>query len=291
MLGVLTEVEVDLLAKPGSPLALFIGFDDESLAVAFVERLRAESRSESRLRADCIEWFDRASLDLIVEDGVGLAIEPERKVAIYLEQWRDEGETLELLIDAWLEGLTAMGISDLDRVRVAADEAQRAQLLRARHAVPSGVNERAARHGMTKMGTDCAVADARLSDVMALYWQARDEPLRLLGEGDAPGGANHVTTVTFGHVGDNHLHMNFLPKTEAERSLAERIKEELTRRVIAWGGSPSAEHGIGKLKRAALRQRVGEQAYAEMRATRRAFDPKEILGRGNLFVVDEGSSR
>jgi FAD/FMN-containing dehydrogenase len=92
-----------------------------------------------------------------------------------------------------------------------------------------------------------------------------------------------LDAVTFGHVADNHLHVNFLPRSQAGLALARRVYAHLTEAVIAMGGSPSAEHGIGKLKRAALRQRVGELGIAEMLAVKRAFDPRGCLGPGNLF--------
>jgi D-lactate dehydrogenase (cytochrome) len=55
------------------------------------------------------------------------------------------------------------------------------------------------------------------------------------------------------------------------------------RRVIAMGGTVSAEHGIGKFKVALLREMFGDQGVYEMREVKRAFDPEGILNRGNLF--------
>jgi D-lactate dehydrogenase (cytochrome) len=49
------------------------------------------------------------------------------------------------------------------------------------------------------------------------------------------------------------------------------------------GGTISAEHGIGKLKRQYLRQLYGDEHLQEMAALKRAFDPAGILGRGNMF--------
>jgi D-lactate dehydrogenase (cytochrome) len=49
------------------------------------------------------------------------------------------------------------------------------------------------------------------------------------------------------------------------------------------GGTISAEHGIGKLKRDYLRELYGAAHLHEMAALKRAFDPAGILGRGNIF--------
>jgi D-lactate dehydrogenase (cytochrome) len=49
------------------------------------------------------------------------------------------------------------------------------------------------------------------------------------------------------------------------------------------GGTVSAEHGIGKLKRKYLDAMMGERYLNEMAELKRAFDPNGILGRGNMF--------
>ena len=54
-------------------------------------------------------------------------------------------------------------------------------------------------------------------------------------------------------------------------------------RAIALGGTLSAEHGIGKLKRDYLRLLYSDEHLREMAALKRAFDPAGILGRGNVF--------
>jgi D-lactate dehydrogenase (cytochrome) len=55
------------------------------------------------------------------------------------------------------------------------------------------------------------------------------------------------------------------------------------RRVVALGGSVSAEHGIGKLKTAMLALMYGEDGIAQMRGVKRCFDPHGRLNIGNLF--------
>ncbi|MEK7854605.1 MAG: FAD-linked oxidase C-terminal domain-containing protein, partial [Acidobacteriota bacterium] len=52
---------------------------------------------------------------------------------------------------------------------------------------------------------------------------------------------------------------------------------------IMLGGTISAEHGIGKLKSKYLNVVMGERYLNEMAELKRAFDPKGVLGRGNMF--------
>jgi D-lactate dehydrogenase (cytochrome) len=88
----------------------------------------------------------------------------------------------------------------------------------------------------------------------------------------------------FGHIGDNHVHVNILPRDDNEARLAREIYLKFIRRAVAVGGTISAEHGIGKLKREYLRELYSEEHLREMAALKRAFDPVGILGRGNIFA-------
>jgi D-lactate dehydrogenase (cytochrome) len=87
----------------------------------------------------------------------------------------------------------------------------------------------------------------------------------------------------FGHIGDNHVHVNILPRDDAEAAKAREIYLEFLKRAAAVGGTLSAEHGIGKLKRDYLRLFYTGQHLREMAAVKRAFDPAGILGRGNIL--------
>jgi len=53
---------------------------------------------------------------------------------------------------------------------------------------------------------------------------------------------------------------------------------------VSLGGTVSAEHGIGKLKRALLAEMVGPETLAAFRALKAAADPAWILGRGTLLA-------
>ena len=57
-----------------------------------------------------------------------------------------------------------------------------------------------------------------------------------------------MDSVAFGHIGENHLHINLLPTTH-EIDDARKIYDVIVERILDWGGTVSAEHGIGKLKK------------------------------------------
>jgi D-lactate dehydrogenase (cytochrome) len=77
-----------------------------------------------------------------------------------------------------------------------------------------------------------------------------------------------------------------MPRDEREAALAREIYLHFVRRAVSVGGTISAEHGIGKIKRDYLRELYGEQHLREMAALKRAFDPFCVLGRGNIFAEE-----
>jgi D-lactate dehydrogenase (cytochrome) len=114
-----------------------------------------------------------------------------------------------------------------------------------------------------------AVPDQALDCVLAMYREGLE--------------AEGLESVMFGHIGNNHLHVNILPRTLQEYNEGKDLYLEWARQVVALGGTVSAEHGIGKFKVALLREMFGETGIHEMREVKRVFDPGGKLNRGNLF--------
>ena len=89
----------------------------------------------------------------------------------------------------------------------------------------------------------------------------------------------------FGHLGDNHLHLNLLPKTADELATARAFYVDLARKAVALGGSVSGEHGIGKTKKNQLAIMLAPETLEAFRALKRHLDPANVLGRGTMFDV------
>jgi FAD/FMN-containing dehydrogenase len=96
-----------------------------------------------------------------------------------------------------------------------------------------------------------------------------------------------IRMVTFGHLGDGNLHYNVSPSVGGrdvdflERQPA--INRVVHDAVAAHGGSLSAEHGIGQLKRAELARYKNPDELRLMRAIRLAIDPQGIMNPGKLL--------
>jgi len=265
-LGVITQARLRLARLPAGVLSLVAFFADLDRALAFVDLARSGAERPNQPTAPgaldprAIEFFDHQALAM-VRDRVP-DIPAEAQCALFIEV-EHAGEAP---LEAWWEALIAAEAL-ADHTIVAEDAAGRARLHAVRHAVPAGVNEEVVRNGMPKVGTDFSVPDAALSEMMQAY------------------AAVPLPHVLFGHIGDNHLHLNLLPRTEAELAQARDIYRELALHAVALGGTVSAEHGIGKIKRGLLAQMVGPEILSQFEALKRAADPGWILGRGTMLEV------
>jgi len=93
--------------------------------------------------------------------------------------------------------------------------------------------------------------------------------------------------VAFGHVGDGNVHFNVSQPTASEgegfRDKAAEVGNLIYDVVSEFGGSISAEHGIGQAKREALRKYKDEEEIAVMKAIKTALDPGNILNPGKVL--------
>jgi FAD/FMN-containing dehydrogenase len=93
--------------------------------------------------------------------------------------------------------------------------------------------------------------------------------------------------VAFGHLGDGNIHCNLSqPKGAPKAAFLARwdeINEIVHAIVAAHGGSISAEHGIGRMKRALLPRVKDPVALEVMRALKRTLDPQGILNPGKVL--------
>jgi FAD/FMN-containing dehydrogenase len=85
----------------------------------------------------------------------------------------------------------------------------------------------------------------------------------------------------FGHVGDGNLHYNIGPPPLLEKRDA--VNAVVYDAVARFGGSISAEHGIGQLKREAIRSRKPALELELMRAVKAALDPKDLMNPGKVL--------
>lgn len=264
-LGVIVEAELALLPKPEGFFGGIVFFGSEADLLGAVAEIRAAAKGDALLDPTLLEFFDERSLRFITEKFPETP--PEAACALFFEQ-ETTTATEEALLERWNAILEGHG-ADLDRSWFTTTEQDQAKMRSFRHALPVAVNERIVRYGRRKVGTDMSVPDDRFTGFLKFYKETLE--------------ASGIDHVIFGHIGDCHLHANLLPKNEEEAEKARHIYGRCVAQAIMLGGTVSAEHGIGKLKRKYLYAMMGERYLNEMAELKKAFDPKGILGRGNMF--------
>ncbi len=277
-LGIIAEVELILLPRPSLASANLAFLESEGAALELVERLRED---REKLAVEAIEYFDSRSLDFLrgrreklgAASGVPECLPVPGGCAIYLDLAADTEAGLAAALERLREHLLGAE-GDPAKCWSAQETDERERLRVFRHALPEAINQRIAAvqrnyPAVAKLGTDMAVPDQKLREVIDLY-RAELE-------------AAALEYVIFGHIGDNHLHINILPETPEQYQTGRRLYLEFARQVVAMGGSPAAEHGIGKLKKEFLELLLGVQGVEEMRRLKCEFDPDLRLGKGTLF--------
>ena len=258
-LGVICEITAKLLPKPEGLLSGVVFFASETDVLDLVADVRAH------VDARAIEFFDRESLNFLrekystipAEAVAALFFEQETTPAseeLVLEQWQQLLDRHHALTDSWF----------------ATNAADQAKLREFRHQLPVLMNEWFAHYRQRKVSTDMAVPDDAFPGLFRLY----QDTLRESG----------LRYTIFGHIGDNHVHVNILPRDDTEGERARDLYVHFLKHAAAVGGTLSAEHGVGKLKREYLRLFYSDDQLRALASVKRALDPNGILGRGNIFA-------
>jgi FAD/FMN-containing dehydrogenase len=263
-LGVITAAALKLFPAPRDRRTCWLGIDGPKVALDVFELFRAEA-------GEVISSFE-----LLTGFGVEAAcahLPGVRRPVADPHPWH-------LLIElAWsfedglaerLEGVLTRAI-EMGLVRdgtCAESEAQRANMWRIRE----GQSE-ATRHMGFIVRSDVTVPIAKIPELVERMqaWTAAREP--------------EVTLIPFGHVGDGNLHFNFVTPPARVAELRPVLLERLYDEVTALGGSISAEHGIGRMKRAALAARKAPLELELMGRLKAALDPAGILNPGVVLAA------
>jgi FAD/FMN-containing dehydrogenase len=165
---------------------------------------------------------------------------------------------------------TQLSAGDVRDAAVAESEAQRRALWQLRERVPE-----AERRDGGSVKHDVSVRISRISEFIA---RAQRELETI---------APHRLSI-YGHIGDGNLHFNVLPPAgqsiEAFRAAAgDAFSERVHDLAASMGGSFSAEHGVGLLKKPELERYEPPAALEAMRALKAALDPYGIMNPGKLL--------
>jgi FAD/FMN-containing dehydrogenase len=149
--------------------------------------------------------------------------------------------------------------------------AQSLAMWKLRESVPE-----AQRHHGASLKHDISVP---VSSIPRLIEEGSALASRLVPEGDVVG---------YGHLGDGNLHFNVSQRPGTDRAVflgrGAPLEHAVFDLVESFGGSISAEHGIGRLKAGEFASRADPVELAVMRELKRALDPKGILNPGKVLA-------
>lgn len=270
-LGVITAAALRLVPAAGSRSVAWVGLATAQDALALLRRLEAAT-------GEAIESFEIVpadALDLVLRHipGTRAPLSGAHAWHALIEAVAPEGAPPVPLDEAIL----AAGLAE-DAV-LAASEAQADALWRLRESISEAerIDGMAAKH-------DIAVPVSLMP--------------RFMGEARAAVEARFPGTrvIAFGHLGDGNVHFNVrAPAGEDDRAWFARdgaaVSAFVHDLVTAAGGTLSAEHGIGRLKRAEFARLADPARLAAMRAIKNALDPDGIMNPGVLVPLAEAGAR
>jgi len=271
-LGVITSAEL-VLIKPFEMLfGGIIFFDNREKSWDFVNEIReisykSRQTKNTGINALSLEYFDRNALNLIKQDYP--VIPANVDAGILFEQDCTE-KTYDLLMDKWTDKIEKYGVQ-FENVWFASNAKQQEEFRIFRHKIPERVNEIVKKNKIPKVGTDVAVPHDKLKE-MIYFCEQKFEEAKLF----------HLT---FGHIGESHLHANLIAGSQEEYDKCRKIYLEIAKKAVSLGGTVSAEHGIGKVKHIFLETMLGLEAVEELRKFKKSLDSNNILGQNNMFKM------
>jgi D-lactate dehydrogenase (cytochrome) len=302
-LGVITEVTLRVVPSRPAQCLAFVPFADSAAALTFVRRLRECARETWRtedpggLNISAIEHMDARCLALLREDHVdhvqGVPIPQAATIALLVTVELPPGATAAQAYEQigaardagpaatplarFCRMLDAAGVLEDVQIALPGDSVRSAQLMALREAVPATVNARIGRARETidsriaKTAADMIVPFDRLAALMVFY----DDEFRRRG----------LDAATWGHISDGNLHPNVIPRSFADVASGEEAILAFGREVIRLGGSPLAEHGVGRhpVKQQLLEEMYGQEGIEEMRRIKHAIDPEWKMAPGVIF--------
>ncbi len=262
-LGIITKAVLKLFPAPKSTSTVFVALASPRTALELLSHMR--SHLGERLTA--FELMSARCVDI-----VQAAFPAHRSPLAGRHAWvvlleatdAQPGEALNLAMETALEA--ALEADLIEDAAIAKNQAEAGKLWDIREHLPEA-QARNIKH-------DISVPISRIAE----FIDAADAAL----EQNWPG----VRPVTFGHLGDGNLHYNIAepPSFTVEAWLAEwkQVSTVVHDCVNAFGGSISAEHGLGKLKNIEVRKYKSPVELALMQSIKNTLDPKNIMNPGKV---------
>jgi glycolate oxidase subunit GlcD len=260
-LGVVTAAVLKLFPKPQERVTVFAAVENPKAALALLSRLQ----DATGVLISAFEIMPRIGLEFVLAHipQTSNPLSAPSPWYVLVEATSAAHFDLQTIVERSLEGM-------VDDAVIASNEAQRENLWRLRESMSEAQKKEG---GSIKH--DVSVPVASVPEFLEVATRAVLERIP------------DARLVPFGHVGDGNIHFNIsVPKGgDSQAFLARwdeiaRIVHDIVHR---FGGSISAEHGIGVMKRNEIARYKSAAEIETMRAIKRALDPNNILNPGKVL--------
>jgi FAD/FMN-containing dehydrogenase len=260
-LGVVVEATMRLARPPQHLAVLVLGVPDMASIMSVL------STYQGGMQLSAFEFFSELALQKVVEhQGLQRPFESSTPFYALLEFEAVDSAAMDLAMSLFEQCVEQGWV--IDGV-VSQSEAQAQALWRLREDISETISR------WTPYKNDLSTVISRVPDFLA--------------EVEAVVNANYpdFEIVWFGHIGDGNVHLNILkpddlPMEEFQQRCGE-VSNWVFDIVQRYGGSVSAEHGVGLLKKDYLQYSRSETEIAIMKQIKRAFDPLGIMNPGKIF--------
>jgi FAD/FMN-containing dehydrogenase len=269
-LGIVTAVSLKLFPKPTQVETALVGLRSVGDAMALYARARREC-------SDLLTAFElilRGGIDIALGARPGLRDPLSEVCPVYVLIEASAGGRVDLraILHDFLTGADDLIIDGV----VATSRAQGEQLWLLRELMVEAQG-RGGRYLRTDVSVPISMLAGFVEDTLAALEKSHP----------------HALAVTYGHVGDGNIHLNVVPPVgmdaDAIETLFHETEEVIFDVVDRYGGSLSAEHGIGKVKQEAFLKRIDDVSLDLAGRVKDALDPKGIMSRGRIFLPRAGS--
>jgi len=251
-LGIITAAVLKLRPKPSASATAWIAVADPSRAVELLGQLRAACGD----RLSAFELLSRNCVAAVLAHRAGLRDPLRGESPWYVLAQLDDAGT-----HAELEERLQEALAQAEDAVIAKNATEAAALWQIREGVPEAQ--------FANVKHDISVAVSKVPEFIARAGAALESKL--------PG----VPVFCFGHIGDGNLHYNVGDAALlARRAEVNRVVYDM---VAALGGSISAEHGLGQLKREEITRHKDPLELELMRALKRALDPRGLMNPGKVL--------
>ncbi|MGB1667463.1 MAG: FAD-binding oxidoreductase [Pseudohongiellaceae bacterium] len=260
-LGVVVELTMALSAPPQDPAVLILGVEDMTQTMPVLEAF------QNRLSLTAFEFFSEQALQhVIAEKNLARPFETASNFYALIEFEQRGEEDLEAAMALFEHCLEQGWIVD---GTISQSLTQAESLWRLREDISETIAQ------FTPYKNDIAVRVSAvpqfLKDVDSLVREQYPE----------------FEIIWFGHIGDGNVHLNILKPENLEAQVffeqCGSVSNQVFSLVQQYGGSVSAEHGVGLLKKPYLNYSRDPQEIEYMRLIKQAFDPNGVLNPGKVF--------